>query len=164
MPLRCAQARMAWFCSRSATAELRRPPPAPRPPPNAMRVGTRLPRSTYVASAVRSFVRGIPLFNKPAQFRTIIKGQGMLSQMLGPMIGPVVFQSDSEFDKSITTSSKVLSIYAEGVVPGRKRTTRVRIHAVIDTRQPPQQMQPGGPAQASPFANPAGNIVHYRIE
>ncbi|MRG93959.1 general secretion pathway protein GspK [Polyangium spumosum] len=115
-------------------------------------------------SAVRSFVRGIPLFSKPAQFRQIIKGQGMLGQMIGPMIGPVVFQSDSEFDKSITTSSKVLSIYAEGVVPGRKRTTRVRIHAVIDTRQPPQQMQPGGPAQASPFANPAGNIVHYRIE
>jgi len=116
-------------------------------------------------SFVRSIVHGVPFFSKPATFRQIIQGAPPLGQMLTEMIGPVVFKSDALFDRAITTSTKVLSIYAEGIVPGQKRTTRVRIHAVIDTRQPPQPSQPGNSGnQPSPFSNPAGNIVHYRID
>jgi general secretion pathway protein K len=47
---------------------------------------------------------------------------------------PVKFQSESDFAKSISTESKVFSVYAVGVVKGYKRETRVRIHSVVDFR------------------------------
>jgi general secretion pathway protein K len=34
----------------------------------------------------------------------------------------------------ISTESKMFSIYADGVVPGYRKETRVRVHAVIDFR------------------------------
>jgi general secretion pathway protein K len=63
--------------------------------------------------------------------------------MIGPLltlmgVKPVAkFQSESEFSKSISTESKVFSIYAIGVVKGYKHETRVRIHAVADFRSAP---------------------------
>jgi len=59
--------------------------------------------------------------------------------MLGPMLTlmgmkPVKFQSESDFEKSVSTTSKVFSIYAVGAVKGFKRETRVRIHTVVDFR------------------------------
>jgi general secretion pathway protein K len=45
-----------------------------------------------------------------------------------------VFRTPKEVQKGITTESKIFSIYADGVVPGRNRETRVRIHSVVDFR------------------------------
>ena len=62
--------------------------------------------------------------------------------MLGPllmMVGmqPVAFKSESDFSKSITTESKMFSVYAVGVVKGYKRETRISIHEVVDFRTSP---------------------------
>ena len=87
---------------------------------------------------------GAPLFGSPADFIETMKGQGMLGPLLTTMgMKPVKFQSESEFAKSITTESKVFSIYAVGVVKGYKRETRVRIHAVVDFRTAPSLAQRG---------------------
>ena len=79
--------------------------------------------------------------------------------MLGPMLTamgmkPVKFQSESDFAKSISTESKVFSIYAVGVVKGYKRETRVSIHTVVDFRHAPPLTQPGGLAPSA--SAPAG--------
>jgi general secretion pathway protein K len=51
----------------------------------------------------------------------------------------------------VTTETKMFSIYADGIVPGYRRTTRVRIHAVVDFRHapPPGATAAGIPAAAS---------------
>ena len=61
---------------------------------------------------------------------------------------PVVFKSQTEFQKSITTESKMFSIYAVGVKKGYRRETRVQIHAVVDFRNAPSLAAP------APTANP----------
>jgi general secretion pathway protein K len=38
----------------------------------------------------------------------------------------------------VATESKVFSIYADGVVPGYRRETRVRIHTVVDFHSAPK--------------------------
>lgn len=81
---------------------------------------------------------GAPLFGNANDFIQTMKGKGTLGPLLS-MIGmkPVTFQSESDFAKSISTESKVFSIYGVGVVKGYKRETRVKIHAVVDFRQAP---------------------------
>jgi len=141
----------------------------------------------------------IPIFTKPADFTGLLQGKvpGPLGSILGPMIQPMLAtaglpcQTAARVNDQFTVTSKVFSIYAEGVVPGRKRTTRVRIHAVVDTRGATplnQQTQPqqgsgsgssggnsnpagtGGVSSSGtgtmpdPMANPLGKIVYYRIE
>jgi general secretion pathway protein K len=64
---------------------------------------------------------------------------------------PVKFQSESDFAKSITTESKVFSIYAVGVVKGYKRETRVRVHTVVDFRT--TQSLVGGPTPSASASN-----------
>jgi general secretion pathway protein K len=39
--------------------------------------------------------------------------------------------------QSIATESKMFSIYADGIVPGYQRKTKVRVHAVVDFRNAP---------------------------
>jgi len=61
---------------------------------------------------------------------------------MGPLLTamgmqPVKFTSESEFQKSVTTESKMFSIYAVGVVKGYKRETRLSIHEVVDFRAAP---------------------------
>ncbi|HEX8795618.1 MAG TPA: type II secretion system protein GspK [Polyangiaceae bacterium] len=83
----------------------------------------------------RGITMGAPLFGSPKDFVNTMEGKGMLGPMLTLMgMKPVKFQSESDFEKSISTSSKVFSIYAIGAVKGFKRETRVRIHAVVDFR------------------------------
>jgi general secretion pathway protein K len=50
------------------------------------------------------------------------------------------------FKDALTVRSDVFSIYADGIVPGYQRKTRVRIHAVVDRRgtPAPTYMQPLG--------------------
>jgi general secretion pathway protein K len=50
---------------------------------------------------------------------------------------PVKFQSETEFAKTITTESKMFSIYAVGVKKGYRRETRVKVHTVVDFRAAP---------------------------
>jgi general secretion pathway protein K len=50
---------------------------------------------------------------------------------------PIVFKSQTEFQKSITTESKMFSVYAVGVKKGYRRETRVKVHAVVDFRNAP---------------------------
>jgi general secretion pathway protein K len=78
---------------------------------------------------------GAPIFGTPSDFVQMMKGGGQLGPLLTTMgMKPVKFQSESDFAKSISTESKVFSVYAVGVVKGYKRETRVRVHAVVDFR------------------------------
>ncbi|MDC0740238.1 general secretion pathway protein GspK [Polyangium mundeleinium] len=145
----------------------------------------------------------IPIFSKPADFPNLLKTgtvPGALGAMLGPMLTPLLAQAglpcglNAGASKQFTVTSKVFSIYAEGVVPGRKRTTRVRVHAVVDTRGVDpltggtatgstsaqglaQGAATGGTTSAGGTAtgstidpltalatNPLGKIVYYRID
>jgi general secretion pathway protein K len=86
----------------------------------------------------QSISMGAPLFGSPNDFIATMKGQGTLGPILAAIgMKPIKFQSESDFAKSISTQSKVFSIYAIGVVKGFKRETRVRIHAVVDYRTAP---------------------------
>jgi general secretion pathway protein K len=97
---------------------------------------------------------GAPLFSSPNDFITAMKGQGMLGPLLTTLgVKPVKFQSDSEFAKSISTESKVFSVYAVGVVKGYKRETRTKIHSVIDFQTAPSLL--GGLAGGS-VSSPSG--------
>ncbi|MCL2447950.1 MAG: type II secretion system protein GspK [Polyangiaceae bacterium] len=81
---------------------------------------------------------GAPIFGQTSDFIATMKGQGMLGPMLTALgMKPVTFGSESDFAKSISTESKVFSVYAVGVVKGYRRETRVRVHAVVDFRSAP---------------------------
>lgn len=88
---------------------------------------------------LRGFTAGAPLFTSAATFVKAMQGQGMFGKIMTGMIGlqPVTFYSASEVQKMVTTESKIFSIYADGIVPGYQRQTRVRIHAVVDFRNAP---------------------------
>jgi general secretion pathway protein K len=95
---------------------------------------------TFVTGVMmaQGMTMGAPLFGSTADFIATMKGQGMLGPMLSALgMKPIKFASESDFAKSISTESKVFSIYAVGVVKGYKRETRVRIHAVVDFRAAP---------------------------
>ena len=95
---------------------------------------------------------GAPLFGSPKDFISMMEGKGMLGPMLTLMgLKPVKFQSESDFAKSLSTTSKVFSIYAVGAVKGFKRETRVKIHTVVDFRGQ-QPLVAGGPAPSSTAA------------
>lgn len=95
---------------------------------------------TFVTGVMmaQGMTMGAPLFGSPADFIATMKGQGMLGPMLAALgMKPIKFASESDFAKSISTESKVFSVYAVGVVKGYKRETRVRLHAVVDFRAAP---------------------------
>jgi general secretion pathway protein K len=143
----------------------------------------------------------IPIFTKNSDFTNLLKTgniPGPIGAMLGPMLSPLLLQAglpcsvNSGANKQFTVTSRVFSIYADGIVPGRKRTTRVRVHAVIDTRasNPLTGAGPNGTggmngtgstgntggsapgnADTPPVdpiallnASPMGRVVYYRIE
>jgi general secretion pathway protein K len=86
----------------------------------------------------RGITMGAPLFGSPRDFVNAMQGTGQLGPLLaGIGMKPVQFQSVSEFTKSITTESKMFSIYAVGIKKGYRRETRVKIHAVVDFRNAP---------------------------
>ena len=83
----------------------------------------------------RGVTMGAPLFGAPGDFVQALTGKGQIGPLLAGMgMKPVVFQSQSEFAKTIATESKVFSVYAAGIKKGYKRDTRVGIHAVLDFR------------------------------
>ncbi|GAC1571551.1 MAG: hypothetical protein NVS3B20_03540 [Polyangiales bacterium] len=111
---------------------------------------------------LRSFTSGMPLFGAASEFITTMQGQGNYGKLLFETlkIPPVRFQSPAEAAKNFTTESKVFSIYATGEVAAFKRTTKVRIHAVVDFRgSPPIPTVPAGFPQppGAPGATPPGS-------
>jgi general secretion pathway protein K len=142
---------------------------------------------------LRTFTAGIPLFGSGQDFINAMKGTGKmnLTQLLG--ITPVQFDAEDRLKNAVTAESKVFSIYADGIVPGYQRKTRVRIHAVVDFRSapapgaaPPPTGSSGTPATPPPATpppantagaaggldpitlatqpNPGGTIIYYRME
>jgi general secretion pathway protein K len=133
---------------------------------------------------------GAPLFGSPNDFIATMKGQGKLGPLLALMgLKPVKFLSESDFSKSISTESKVFSIYSVGVVKGYQRETRVKIHTVVDFRSAPSLLggltagESGSPGSAASGAQSAlgtgreanaiaaaiqpnigGQVLYYEIE
>jgi general secretion pathway protein K len=106
----------------------------------------------------RGITMGAPLFGSPKDFVAALSGQGQIGPLLASIgMQPVQFQSAAEFQKQITTESKMFSIYAVGIKKGYRRETRVKVHAVIDFRSAPGLGQAGpgvagGAASANPLA------------
>jgi len=121
-----------------------------------------LQAATFLTSVTmaRGMTMGAPLFGSATDFIATMKGQGQLGPFLASAgMKPVKFLSESEFAKSVSTESKVFSIYAVGVIKGYKRETRTAVKAVVDFRQAPQlsangQPQTGNGTQTPP---PAGS-------
>ncbi|WP_437589970.1 general secretion pathway protein GspK [Sorangium sp. So ce1000] len=148
-----------------------------------------------VASLVQSMTGGL-LFPTPKDYVDAMtqKTGSTLGAMLGQQfkamgVEPVKFKPN--VTKSLGNRTNFLSIYADGIVPGNKRETRVRIHAVVDlTGAAP--LPPGGSGGGDPGggsgsgsgsggsgsgaaptpetyeqqvrSNPAGTIIYYRID
>jgi len=88
-----------------------------------------------VVTMGKQMTMGLPLFGSPKDFIDMMQGKGMLGPMLaGLQVKPVTFKDPKGLQKTLTTGSKRFSIYADGIVPGYRRTTKVRIHAVVDFR------------------------------
>ncbi len=102
----------------------------------------------------RGITMGAPMFGNTRDFVQALSGQGQLGPLLASIgMKPVVFKSQTEFQKSITTESKMFSIYAVGVKKGYRRETRVQMHAVVDFRNAPSLAAPPPPA------NPLGGAA-----
>ena len=102
----------------------------------------------------RGITMGAPMFGNTRDFVQALSGQGQLGPLLASIgMKPVVFKSQTEFQKSITTESKMFSIYAVGVKKGYRRETRVQLHAVVDFRNAPSLAAP------APTANPLGGAA-----
>lgn len=102
----------------------------------------------------RGITMGAPMFGSTRDFVTALSGQGQLGPLLASIgMKPVVFKSQTEFQKSITTESKMFSIYAVGVKKGYRRETRVQVHAVVDFRNAPNLSTP------APAPNPLGGTT-----
>ncbi|HEX9296842.1 MAG TPA: type II secretion system protein GspK [Polyangiaceae bacterium] len=92
----------------------------------------------FAVRLLRNLTAGIPIFGSGSEFIKAMQGQGMMGTMLKTMgLEPMVFESPAELTKTVTAESKIFSIYADGIVPGYQRKTRVRIHAVLDFRKAP---------------------------
>ncbi len=133
----------------------------------------QMPLFVMGVTMAQGITMGMPLFGAAGDFISTMKGQGMIGPLLTLLgVKPVTkFQSESEFAKSISTESKVFSIYAIGVVKGYKHETRVKIHAVADFRSAPvvtpsaaasagaAATQPGGAAASSSSSSASGAIA-----
>ena len=107
---------------------------------------------TMAMTMAKGITMGAPLFGSPQDFISMMKGQGMIGPLLTMLgIQPVAFQSESDFAKSITTESKMFSMYAVGVVKGYKRETRLSIHEVVDFRTAPVVSAAPSSAASSPM-------------
>jgi general secretion pathway protein K len=113
-----------------------------------------------MVNLLRGFTAGVPVFGSPKMFVDAMKGQGkgMIGPIMKDMLGlePIKFTSDADLTKQISTESKLFSIYSDGVVPGYRRTTRVRVHAVVDFRNAPP---PGEGAAGLPLPGASGSGV-----
>lgn len=115
-----------------------------------------LQQATFLTGVTmaRGITMGAPLFGSAKDFTNAMAGQGQIGPLLTAMgLQPVQFQSVADFQKSITTESKMFSIYAVGIKKGYRRETRVKIHTVVDFRNAPAL---GSTPTAVPGATAAG--------
>jgi general secretion pathway protein K len=97
-------------------------------------------------SFLKTFALGVPIFASDKDFVRVLSGQTPIGSMLAAIgVQPVNFTHPAEVTKQVTTESKVFSLYVDGVVPGRRRETRVRIHAVVDFRKAQEIGNPFSP-------------------
>ena len=84
----------------------------------------------------REVTQGMPVFRSPRGFVRALQGKGRGIGALFAALGlePITFKDPKLIEKAVQTESRVFSIYVDGVVPGRQRETRVRVHDVIDFR------------------------------
>jgi general secretion pathway protein K len=83
----------------------------------------------------KGLLAGAPLFGSASDFVSTMQGKGLIGPILTSLgVQPVEFKSPADVKKGVNTASKMFSIYATGVVPGYRKETRVRIHAVVDFR------------------------------
>jgi general secretion pathway protein K len=84
----------------------------------------------------KSMTMGLPLFGSRKDFTGMFQGGStpLATVLQGLGVQPVKFKREKDVQSAIALSSKRFSIYADGIVPGYKRTTKVRIHAVLDFR------------------------------
>ncbi len=152
-----------------AFAQEQNPLPAPCTDPS------QLGQILQVLTTIKSFSRDLPMFNSPKEFRTIIAGgigndprMQMLFMLLGMQQGATPGQPfqgwpvNADLDQITTTSSQVFSVYSTGVVSGRRKTTRVKVHAVVDFRNAAQlnaTLATPDPKQIPPD----GRVLYYRV-
>jgi general secretion pathway protein K len=104
-------------------------------PPDLCTDPTQMQTFIMMATMAKGMTFGLPLFGKPQDFINFMAGQGpMGTLMTGLGFKPVTFKSVKNVSSGLSIKSHRFSIYADGVVPGYKRTTKVRIHAVVDYR------------------------------
>lgn len=109
-------------------------------------------------SMVKAFTEGLPIFGSKKDFVNAIQGRGPIGAMLAQFAPPIQV-NERVLLESLTNKSKVFSIYAEGVVPGQGRETRVGVHAVVDFRNAIELAQAGGLGATNPNANPAAALA-----
>ena len=117
--------------------------------PEATLCNDPIQMETFISSVTlaKTLLGGIPLFPTPRAFVRAMQGRGgsaVVSIFKALGLEPVTFRSPKEVQKGITTESKVFSIYADGVVVGRNRETRVRVHEVVDFRNAAELGATGG--------------------
>jgi general secretion pathway protein K len=119
-----------------------------------------------VLQLFKSFTAGVPIFSTPQDFVAMLTGSHPMSPLLqGFGFTPIALTDPKAALKAVTTSSKVFSIYTEGVVPGSKnRETVVRLHTVVDFRSAPQVSGLAGPMVAGgtpqqPVLGPNGEEI-----
>lgn len=122
-----AQTLLSIVCGEEPTAELCNDP-------------TQMVAFLGAVEMGKSFTMGLPLFGRGQDFTDMMAQKasnnplGLGTIMASLNIKPVMWRNANQLAKRLRTSSKRFSIYADGIVPGYKRTTKVRIHAVIDYR------------------------------
>jgi general secretion pathway protein K len=127
---------------------------------------TQMATFLTIVTMGKSMTMGMPLFGSPKDFVDMMQGKGQLGPLLAQLnVQPVTFKDAKGLQKTMRTSSKRFSIYADGVVPGYKRTTKVRIHAVVDFRDAGaigpmgSVIVGGGNAAATAAASPAAQTL-----
>ena len=140
-----AQALVAVICSDAREADLCKDP-------------QQAALFTMGMNMARGVAMGVPIFASTDEFLAMMKGEGLLGPLLANLgLKKVTFKSPNEFKKTISTESKVFSIYAVGFVKGYKRETRSLVHSVVDYRDAPSLGGPAsGPASGSSAPTPTG--------
>jgi len=136
-----AQTLLALVCGQQFTTEPEMCPQSTNFDPQQM--------ATFVMGVTlgKSMTFGLPLFGTPQMFIDMMAGKGPLGTILaGLNVKPVTFKNVKQVKTSIALKSHRFSVYADGIVPGYKRTTKVRIHAVLDFRSA-GALGPGGATQ-----------------
>lgn len=99
----------------------------------------------------REVTQGMPVFKSPKAFTRALSGKGKGIGSLFTALGlePITFKDPKLVERAVQTDSRVFSIYVDGIVPGRHRETRVRIHDVVDFRSANELGQASEETQAT---------------